>query len=208
MSHPYTPLQPPSGLPHPLPLENDAHRQLAESLQRDGWAQQAHFLPGRLTGALSDECAALAASAGLRAAGIGSGNAPLLRPSIRGDRIAWLQDGRSPACDSYLATMGELRHVLNHNLYLGLEEYESHFAFYAPGAAYLPHRDRFCDDDKRTVSAVLYLNRDWLPGQGGALRLHHDDGARSEIAPQGGQLVLFMSAEMLHEVLPATRERY
>jgi SM-20-related protein len=96
---------------------------------------------------------------------------------------------------------------LNRSLYLGLEEYESHFAFYAPGTSYLKHLDRFHDDDCRTVSVVIYLNPNWLPGEGGALRLHPLGKCSEDIAPAGSSMVLFLSADMLHEVLPATRDR-
>jgi SM-20-related protein len=65
----------------------------------------------------------------------------------------------------------------------------------------------FRDDDRRTVSVVIYLNADWLPEQGGALRLHPDGKCTEDILPLGSRLVLFLSADMLHEVLPATRNR-
>lgn len=184
------------------------HGQLIDDLQRDGWAQQAQFLPPALTRSLGTECIALSTGARMHAAGVGSRQHRLLQPAIRGDRIAWLQDGLSPACDSYLNTMHGVQQALNRSLYLGLEQFETHFAFYPPGAGYLPHRDRFRDDDRRTVSAVLYLNRRWMPDQGGALRLHPHGGAARDISPDGGRLVLFLSAEMLHEVLPASRDRY
>ena len=43
--------------------------------------------------------------------------------------------GQSAACDSYLGLMDSLRQALNRGLFLGLEEYESHFALYPPGAS-------------------------------------------------------------------------
>jgi SM-20-related protein len=176
-----------------------------------GWSQQNIFLPDDLTLALAAECGVLEASGALKAAGVGrnrSGSrAPTIRTEIRGDRIQWLKAGQSVACDRYLLIMETLRVALNRSLYLGLDEYESHFAFYAPGASYLKHLDRFRDDDSRTVSVVIYLNADWLPGEGGALRLHPDGKCTEDIAPQAGRLLLFLSADMLHEVLPATRDR-
>jgi SM-20-related protein len=92
-------------------------------------------------------------------------------------------------------------------LYLGLEDFESHFALYPPGAFYLKHLDRFRDNDRRTVSAVLYLNQDWQAEQGGALRLYLADGETRDVLPQAGSLLVFLSADMPHEVLPATRDR-
>ena len=81
------------------------------------------------------------------------------------------------------------------------------FAFYAPGASYLRHRDEFRHDDSRTVSVIVYLNADWLPEHGGALRLHPEGFSTQDISPVGSRIAVFLSADMLHEVLPATRDR-
>lgn len=90
---------------------------------------------------------------------------------------------------------------------LGLEDFESHFALYPPGAFYLKHVDRFRDDDRRMVSAVLYLNDDWLPEHGGQLRMYLDESLEQDVVPNGGCLVVFLSGDIPHEVLPATRDR-
>jgi SM-20-related protein len=180
---------------------------IATDLTERGWSQHNIFLPPDLTLALAAECRGLTRSGALRSAGVGRGRMQAVRPAIRGDRILWLKAGQSAACDRYLQIMGRLRVGLNRSLYLGLDEYESHFAFYAPGAAYLKHLDRFRDDDARTVSVVIYLNPDWLPEQGGALRLHPRGEGTQDISPQASRLVLFLSADMPHEVLPATRDR-
>ena len=183
------------------------HQPTLDDLATHGWSQQNLFLPEDLTIALASECRALAAAGALGLAAVGGGAAPVLRPELRGDRTQWLEAGQSDACDRYQGIMETLRLALNRAFYLGLDNYESHFAMYAPGARYRPHVDRFHDDDLRTVSAVIYLNEDWLPGQGGALRLHPQGAAACDIAPLGSRLVLFLSADMLHEVLPASRER-
>ncbi|AEK61479.1 hypothetical protein CFU_1647 [Collimonas fungivorans Ter331] len=180
---------------------------MADGLAEHGWSQHNIFLSLELTQELAAECRALATSGALNPAGVGKGAAQVLRADIRGDRILWLQAGQSLACDRYLQIMESLRVALNRELYLGLDEYESHFAFYAPGAGYQAHLDRFRDDDCRTVSVVIYLNQDWLPEQGGALRLHPLGKSTEDIAPVGSRLVLFLSADMVHEVLPATRDR-
>jgi SM-20-related protein len=103
--------------------------------------------------------------------------------------------------------MDSLREAMNRGLFLGLEDFESHFALYPPGAFYLKHVDRFRDDDRRMVSAVVYLNDAWLPEQGGQLRMYLDEGAQYDVVPIGGCLVVFLSGEVPHEVLPASRER-
>lgn len=178
-----------------------------DDLHRHGWSQHAAFLPPELTQELAGLCVQARGQGRMKAAGTGSGRAPGIDSAIRGDSIAWLEAGQSAACDAYLALMEQLRQRLNRELFLGLDEYESHFALYAPGAFYRAHLDRFRDDDQRTVSVVIYLNADWLPEQGGALRLHPEGAASVDIAPEAGRMVMFLSAEMLHEVLPTRRER-
>jgi SM-20-related protein len=178
-----------------------------DSLVEQGWAQQDGFLPAALAQALAAECRALTEGGLLKSAAVGRGATQQLRPDIRGDRIQWLKPGQSAACDAYLAIMDKLRAALNQTLYLGLEEYESHFAYYTAGAFYQKHLDRFRDDDRRTVSVVIYLNADWQAGDGGALRLHPGDRPSEDILPLAGRMAMFMSADLLHEVLPATRDR-
>ncbi|CAN7657858.1 2OG-Fe(II) oxygenase [Duganella sp. LjRoot269] len=183
------------------------HQLTLDGLALHGWSQQNLFLSDELTLALAAECRVEAAEGALAFAAVGRGAAQAVRADIRGDRILWLEAGRSDACDRYLAIMESLRLALNREFFLGLDSYESHFALYAPGAAYHKHLDRFQDDDLRTVSVVIYLNPDWRLEQGGALRLHPLDAPVNDIAPMGSRLVLFLSADMPHEVLPATRDR-
>ncbi len=180
---------------------------ISDDLTEHGWSQQNFFLTEELTISLAAECHLLNDDGGMKLAGVGRGSGQTVRPTIRGDQIAWLKAGQSIACDRYLQIMENLRIALNRTLFLGLDEYESHFAFYAPGASYLKHLDRFRDDDSRIVSVVIYLNPEWLQEQGGALRLHPEGMATQDIVPLASRLVLFLSAQMLHEVLPATRDR-
>ncbi len=178
-----------------------------DQLALHGWSQQNAFLCPNLTLALAEECRQHAQAGRLRPAGTGRAAGHALQPAVRGDRAQWLEHGQSAACDSYLSIMEQLRLALNRDFFLGLDHFETHFAAYAPGARYHKHFDRFRDDDLRTVSVVVYLNPGWELQEGGALRLHPDGLPQHDISPQGSRLVLFMSADMAHEVLPATRER-
>jgi SM-20-related protein len=156
---------------------------------------------------LATECIGLRETNALTLARVGNGKQSVLQTKVRSDQIAWLQAGQSKACDAYLLMMEQVRVLLNQTLYLGLEDYESHFSFYTPGASYSKHLDRFQSDDARTISVVIYLNQNWLPEQGGALRLHPHNLPTQDISPVACRMVVFLSAEMLHEVLPATRDR-
>ena len=180
---------------------------LIDDLAEHGWAIQPAALPADLTAALAAECRARQQNGALQPAGVGRAAAQAVNTTVRGDQIEWLEAAQSPACARYLGLLDELRVSLNRALYLGLEDYEGHFALYPPGAFYQKHLDRFRDDDKRSVSAVFYLNDDWLPEQGGALRLYLEAGRELDVYPQAGTLLLFMSADWPHAVLPATRER-
>jgi SM-20-related protein len=180
---------------------------IVDDLAEQGWSLQPVFAPQTLTLELADECRKRAAQGELIPASIGRGPGQEVREGVRGDRIQWLDAGLSPACDQYLALMDGLRQGLNRELYLGLDDYECHFAWYPPGAFYQKHLDRFRDDDRRAVSAVFYLNPDWQAEQGGALRLYLADETTRDVQPQAGSLLVFLSADLPHEVLPASRER-
>jgi len=190
-----------------IPSDHPLLLRIVDDLAERGWSQQNLFLPDALPRALAAECRQRAAEGELAPAAVGRGPFLEIREGIRGDRIQWIEPGQAPACDRYLGLMDSLREAMNRGLFLGLEDFESHFALYPPGAFYLKHVDRFRDDDRRAVSAVLYLNDDWLPEHGGQLRMYLENGVERDVVPIGGCLVVFLSGDIPHEVLPATRDR-
>lgn len=166
------------------------------------------LLPPDLVSALSVEARALRTDGRYRAAGIGRGSTFQLRPEIRADHVLWLDpDHPTPAQAAYLACMEELRAAVNQRTFIGLFRFEGHLAVYPPGAAYHPHLDRFKSAQHRWVTCILYLNDGWTSEDGGQLRLHLPDGPK-DVLPLGGRLVIFFSGDLLHEVIPARRERY
>jgi SM-20-related protein len=197
------PLDPNAAGASPLPAVVDA-------LADKGWHVQAGFLPESLVGQLRAECLVRQAAGSFQQAGIGAGRARVIS-EVRGDAIHWLEAGDpSSAVQDYLARMEALREAVNATLYLGLFELEAHFAAYPAGAFYRRHLDRFRDDDRRTLTAIVYLNEAWTAVDGGLLRLWTEaDGAGEplEIVPAGGTLVTFLSDRFWHEVLPARRQR-
>lgn len=190
-----------------LPYEAPMLSAIVDDLATRGWSQQSLFLPADLVLALAAECRQRAAEGELNPAGIGRGAAQEVRETIRGDHIQWIDPGETEACDRYLEVMEQLRQAINQGLFLGIEDFECHFALYPPGAFYRRHLDRFRDDDRRTVSAVLYLNEQWRVGDGGELRMFLDDEVIRDVQPAGGTLVVFLSGQVPHEVLPAGRDR-
>jgi SM-20-related protein len=132
--------------------------------------------------------------------------------SIRGDSICWLSDRTSTAPECALfAHLDALCVALNGALFLGISEFEAHYACYPPGAGYVRHVDRFRDDAARVISLVLYLNDDWRDTDGGALRIYATRDADTptwELPPNGGTLVAMRSDTIAHEVLPAIADRW
>ena len=191
---------------HEQPLQRHLP-QIIDDLAARGWSRLDNVLPASLTHELAEECRKRARAGALNPAGVGRGQGLAVREGIRGDSIQWLEHGQSAPSDGYLQAMDELRSALNQAFYLGLEDFECHFACYPPGAFYQKHLDRFRDDDRRTVTAVYYLNEAWQTEHGGALRLYLADDTELDVLPSAGTLVLFISADLPHEVLPATRER-
>jgi SM-20-related protein len=180
---------------------------LAEALRAHGACRIVGWPGPGLRTALREDLRRLLADDALAPASVGRGAGRDLRRDIRADATLWLDDPRcgDPARD-FLVRMDDLRLTLNRRLFLGLDECEAHYAAYPPGGGYARHRDRFRDSDARVVTLVSYLNDDWGDADGGALRLHADDGSHVDIAPVGAS-VCFLS-ELEHEVLPAHRERF
>jgi SM-20-related protein len=144
----------------------------------------------------------------LNPAGVGRQGDYQRNNTIRGDAIQWLEPG-VPAVTEFLCWMDKLREAMNQRLFLGLFDYESHYAVYEPGAFYQKHRDAFRGKPGRKLSSVLYLNPEWDKTQGGELVLYDEAGENEllRLAPEYGRLVLFLSEDFPHEVLPATARR-
>jgi SM-20-related protein len=180
-------------------------RAAANALTADGWCLMPGLLEPAQTRALAAECAAMHDAQLLRAAGTG---ADRVNSALRGDCTRWfVDDAMSAPQQTFADRLDTLRIALNRALLLGLVDCESHYAVYRPGASYARHLDRLRDDDARVLSTVFYLNADWREAEGGALRLYLADGTSRDIYPHAGNLLLFLSAQFEHEVLPATRDR-
>lgn len=147
-------------------------------------------------------------------AGTGRSRDHQLNPFVRRDRIRWI-GGENAAEQSWLQWSGALQRYLNRRLFMGLFSFESHYAHYGPGDFYKKHVDAFKPNGKergarREVSLVTYLNPGWLPEDGGELLIYDTDGQEviQRVIPRQGTVVVFLSTEVPHEVLPARRDRF
>lgn len=187
------------------PAQADA---IVTALAGPGWCVVPGILSEEETGALRAECRQAFADGAFRAAGVGRGHAAV-RSEIRGDHVLWVDEHQAgPALKAVMEKLETLRQAVNQTLFLGLFDAELHFAVYPPGSGYQRHLDRFRDDDRRSLTVILYLNDDWQREDGGLLRFWSEEsGEALEIVPTGGTLVTFLSECFWHEVLPARRER-
>jgi len=143
-------------------------------------------------------------------AGIGRRGDLHINSNYRTDEIHWLET-TVPAEAAFLAWMEQLRLEMNHQLFMGLWDYEAHFAHYAPGTFYSRHLDAFKGTSNRVVTTVFYLNPEWVKNDGGDIFLYEDETSQTPfkiISPDMGTLVLFLSDQFPHEVVCAQRDRY
>jgi SM-20-related protein len=142
------------------------------------------------------------------AAQVGRGAAKKQINSIRGDVIDWL-DERNATDSAYLACMEELRQGLNAALFLGLFDYESHYAIYRKGDGYAKHSDVLQGKKNRILTTVLYLNEDWHDGDGGELLVFEATGNTviAKVNPTFGTMIMFLSESFPHEVLTSHATR-
>jgi SM-20-related protein len=186
--------------------------ELINAIDRHGWAVS----PGRADDGgslrLMHECEDACEKGEFRRAGVGRGGNLEVREEIRRDQVMWIHPGdTSTEQEIWLARLETLRLALNQRFFLGLFEYEGHFAIYPVGAFYKAHLDRHAGTSDRLVTVILYLNPNWQPGDGGELKLwtspEGKEGAFELIEPRLGTMVCFLSGDFWHEVLPAVKTR-
>ncbi len=184
---------------------------MTQDLTRQGWSTIAAFLPPAIIHALAAEAQESWIAEAFHPAAVGRGRQQQRHAETRSDHVLWLEDSTTSVPQlEYFGRMEALRLQIEAQLFLGLATLEAHLALYPVGAFYHRHTDALAGAQTRVLSTVLYLNDDWTDADGGVLRLHvpSDDGeVIHNITPMGGTLALFLSDEIEHEVLPASRPR-
>jgi SM-20-related protein len=190
------------------PGSSDLFDEIAVAIESRGYIILPAALPSGLTDALYLHLKHLDLER-FKQARIGRESREIDNPFVRNDKILWLDEAQ-PAAADYLAWMERLRLALNRRLFLGLFDYECHFAYYARGGFYKKHYDAFQGERNRVLTTVFYLNPNWQPLDGGQLQIYSpEDGALMEtVQPRYGQMAIFLSERFAHEVVPAQRERY
>ncbi len=187
-------------------LEHDFTR-IVDAIAGPGIGIFPDFLDADMVAALRHDLATLPPWE-LTPAGIGREQRQQTNEQVRTDKTRWL-DGDTPIQRRYLALMADLQQQLNRQLFMGLKDYECHYALYQHGDFYKKHLDAFRGRSNRRLTTVLYLNQDWQATDGGELLIYppRSKTVMHRVLPQAGTLVCFLSEDFPHEVLPASRDR-
>ena len=187
---------------------------IASDIVDKGFSICPYALPENLTSLLLKHITQLPED-NFKRAGIGRAKDHVINDFIRTDEICWIT-GNTEAGGAWINWAGLLQNYLNKRLFLGLFSFESHFSHYAKGDFYKKHKDAFKGEDNRVLSVVVYLNPNWSAEDGGELIIYPPKSAQSSVIDNGkitvtpnfGTIVVFLSEEFPHEVLPALRDRY
>lgn len=183
-----------------------------DALSINGYAICEDFLPAHHIKGLAAITRDRHTSGAMQPAGVGK-NHKVFDVNIRGDHIHWLEESdTSPPVQAYFLAMQTLKIAINRTLMMGLDALETHLALYPSGSFYQKHLDQFRHASNpnqavRLLSTILYLNETWQSADGGALRLYTSEADYIDIAPTAGKLVLFLSHQFPHEVLPVHATR-
>ncbi len=165
------------------------------------------FLSTALSAFLKQNLLGLYNSGQLLNAGTGNATLVLHDKLMRGDKIYWLDRQHNNLHEnSFFDLMDSFILYLNATCYTGITGYEFHYTLYEKGSFYKTHLDQFSNNKTRAYSMIIYLNANWLPADGGELRIHHANCQQS-IAPVSGKCVFFRSSDLLHEVLLTQQPR-
>ncbi|SFB77980.1 2OG-Fe(II) oxygenase [Pseudoalteromonas denitrificans] len=178
--------------------------QILDKIQHQGYGVIENAIPQNLIEQLYQDC--LSNQSNFHSAGIGRQQDLKQDNKIRTDKTFWLKNNNQSQ-QTYLNLMNDIRLAVNRHFYLGLFDYESHFAKYDIGDFYKKHLDAFKGRSNRIFTTVCYLN---TPMQGGELLIYSDisDEVIEKISPKAGTLIVFESERFAHEVLPTNDIRY
>ncbi|AYF43599.1 oxidoreductase, 2OG-Fe(II) oxygenase family protein [Halobacteriovorax sp. BALOs_7] len=185
---------------------------LVDSLAKNRYYVSDTLINNELVRALKDEALSRFEVGEFDQARVGRQLTKRLDQHIRRDKISWISSDtneQTNALKEYFSFLNQLKDYLNPLFYLGIRNYEGHFAFYDTGAFYKKHVDQHRGRGLRRLSVILYLN-DMNDGDGGEVVLYdfnHHENVLDTIRPKEGRLLIFISEDLPHEVLTAHMPR-
>ena len=180
-------------------------------MAQDEWASSSAIFPLEFCQKLAKKCLLIHAQGLFRPAAIGQGNTKINRTDLRGDFTSWIdEDTPSLLLRSFREQIDTIRLRLNESFYLGLREFETHFAVYPPGGEYKKHVDNPRGSGARQITFILYLNNAWEVGDGGELSFFQPGNEEilfTQIQPRIGTFVFFRSDVFPHQVEISKNQR-
>lgn len=185
---------------------------IASEIYEKSYAIVDDFISEELRVSLLKEQSELLEAGKFRMAAVGKGEKKQVRTEIRNDQVLWIDaENLNHFEKQYWDKVDELRKAINQRCFLGLKSFEGHFARYPKGSFYVRHLDQFQQVLYRLVTVIIYLNDSWTEKDDGMLRMYlpKEDGSEEilDIMPKGARMVVFLSGEIPHEVLPTKKER-
>lgn len=175
--------------------------------EQHGWVEIHDFISTEGAQGIRSEIDRIQLTDGFKQAGIGKHDQQQVDTNQRGDFIRWINPQEAlPHTTIFLEKINTIIKELNYTFYLGIRDFECHYAHYPPGTFYKKHVDRHKTGSARRVSFVLYLNSEWQENDGGQLLIYDSENRSHSIHPRMGTLALFLS-EKEHEVLVTSRDR-
>jgi len=166
-----------------------------------------NFLSLSLSTHLKENLISLFEKQRLLSAGIGNNIVVNQDKLIRSDVIYWLDRSHNDQHENdFFDLMDNFVRYLNQTCYTGITGYEFHYTLYESGTFYKKHIDQFQNNGSRQYSMIMYLNDDWIEGDGGELRIYKEETTQN-ISPNNGKSVFFKSSDLAHEVLVTNKKR-
>jgi len=183
--------------------------QIIDSFLETDIGQSLDFLSKSLSDNLKLNLLNLNQSSRLNQAGIGLNDSFQSDKLYRNDKTRWLESTSENQFEiDFFKLMDSFVLFLNQTCYTGITNYEFHYTVYESGCFYKRHFDKFAANDSRVFSIIIYLNENWLEGDGGELMIYNKEKDNEIIKPQNGRMVFFDSAKLEHEVLETNVPRY
>ncbi|MFC4892109.1 2OG-Fe(II) oxygenase [Pseudofrancisella aestuarii] len=178
---------------------NPFYERIISEYLNNGYSIVENWLENDETDLLRKELATLNKEDKFRKSAVGNRLSETIEKSIRGDFIFWLDETKY--ANAFFLKTNDFVNYLNKTCFAGIISKEFHYAIYPTGTFYKKHIDTFQNDDRRVISIVCYLNKNWTINNGGELKLYLKDGTK-EISPTNGKIIIFDSKTIEHEVLP------
>jgi SM-20-related protein len=186
---------------------NEKFESLIQGLIDDQFGFCKDFFDEKLIQGLSGNLIKSLVDGSMVEAGVGRKFTYAKNAQVRGDVIKWIDnESKDPFEKEFIKIIKDFISYLNDTCYVGINDFEFHYACYEPGSFYKRHKDQFHSDHGRKYSVVSYLNIGWVETDGGALTLYLPENDIT-VKPNAGNIVLFKSDELEHEVQPAFKRR-